>query len=345
MTKLLVYRFSAMGDVVLLLPVLKGVLDANSDVEIYLLTQPAFFPVFQDIDRLFLIEADIKGQHSGLVGLFKIYKRIINDVRPDFVFDVHGVIRTYILDFLFWISGYKVANFRKGTFRKWKIIRSKALKYLPNTIERYSDVFIDAGYQVSLPEPPIFQSDYLPEGFNRIFDKSLLIGIAPFAKHPQKIWGIAKVEDLISEINRFHNASIVLFGGGGSELDVLNQIAGKYPNCIVSANHYRLADEIRLIPKLAVMISMDSANMHLASIAGVPTISIWGATHPALGFAPYKQPVENIMQYSGDKLPCRPCSVYGNKKCIYNDGVRCMEFISVNTIIVRINQILKEKKQ
>jgi len=80
MTKLLVYRFSAMGDVILLLPVLKGVLDANTDVEIYLLTQPGFFPFFKNIDRLHLVGADLKAKFLDcfhcLIRLEKKFARI-----------------------------------------------------------------------------------------------------------------------------------------------------------------------------------------------------------------------------------------------------------------------------
>src|SRR5665648_167933 len=343
MTNLLVYRFSAMGDVILLLPVLKGVLDANDNVEIYLLTQAGFVPVFQDINRLHLIEVDLKKKHHGIAGLFHLYRKIRSEVHPDIVIDVHGVLRTYILDILFWISGFRLVLFRKGTFRKRQMIKSKVLDPLPGTIDRYSDAFIKAGYQVNLLEPPVFPKTTFPVGINSPFNQSLWIGIAPFARHKQKVWGITKVENLIAEINKLYDANIILFGGGKSELEKLNVIAQIFPNCIVSANHFNFTEEIKLIPNLAVMLSMDSANMHLASIAGVPTISIWGATHPALGFAPYKQADENIIQYNGDKLSCRPCSVFGNKPCIYTDGVRCMEYISVDIVLDRINKILSGK--
>jgi ADP-heptose:LPS heptosyltransferase len=340
MTKLLVYRFSAMGDVILLLPVLKGVLAANADIEIYLLTQPGFFPLFQDIDRLHLIEADLKNKHRSVSGLFKLYRKIKYEIQPDQIIDLHCVIRTYILDFFFWVSGDKVISFKKGTFQKSRIVKSKLLKPIPGTIDRYSDAFVTSGFPVVLSELPVFPEKDLPAQCQQIFIKPIIIGIAPFAKHQQKIWGIHKIESLIEGINRFRDVTILLFGGGKSELQSLDQLAEKFSNCIVSAHHFNLTEEIKVMSRLSVMVSMDSANMHLASMAGVPTVSIWGATHPSLGFAPYKQPVENLIQYTGDKLSCRPCSVYGNKKCIYSDGIRCMEYIPVDMVLERINQIL-----
>jgi ADP-heptose:LPS heptosyltransferase len=343
MTKILVYRFSAMGDVILLLPVIKGVLDSNRDVEIYLLTQPSLFPIFQNIDRLHLIAAELKGKHSGLNGLFKLYRKIRKKINPSVVIDVHCVLRTYLLDLFFGVCGFRLILFKKGTFRKMKLIKSKSLRPLHSTVERYSDAFMKAGFNLKLPNPPLFDEQIDEVSFSTIFKNSLLIGIAPFAKHEQKVWGVSKVEKLIGKIHEKFNAHVILFGGGKSELKILNQIEAKYPDCIVAANHFSFTDEIKLMRKLSVMVSMDSANMHLASIAGVPTVSIWGATHPALGFAPYHQAPENIIQYEGDQLSCRPCSVYGNKKCIFPDGIRCMKLISEDVVFQRINQILSEK--
>jgi len=340
MTKVLVYRFSAMGDVVLLLPVLKGVLEANRDLEIFFLTQSGFFPVFQDIDRLNLIEADLKGQHNGFLGLFKLFQKIKREINPDKVLDLHAVLRAFTLDVLFWIAGRPVIVFKKGTLRKMQIVKSKVLEELPNTIDRYVEAFQRAGFQIRLPEPPVLTKDRLNPKVSELMDKPIVIGIAPFAKHRQKIWGISKIADLISEISKSYDAKIFLFGGGKSEIGILNQLSVEYSNCIVSANHFSFMEELHIFSKLSVMVSMDSANMHLASMAGVPTISIWGATHPSLGFAPYRQPSENIIQYSGDQLSCRPCSVYGNKKCIFTDSVRCMEYIPVNLVMQRINKIL-----
>ena len=348
MIRLLVCRLSAMGDVILLLPVLKGVLDVNKNIEIYLLTRQTFFPVFQNIDRLHLISADLKARHKGIAGLFRLYKEIKVDVNPDMVIDVHQVIRTHILNLFFKASGCRIVTFDKGKKEKNKLIKTKVLNQLPTTTERYSGAFVKAGFKLRMPDLPVFPNSFPPEGIERIFrngdTQPLLIGIAPFARHAQKVWGMERIEKLTGLVARRYDATVILFGGGENEIKQLNQIADRQEHCVVSANHFNLTQEIRLLPMLKIMISMDSANMHLASMAGVPTISIWGATHPALGFAPYKQAAENMIQYDGDELPCRPCSVYGNKKCIYND-IRCMEYISVDAVMKRIDQIISELYQ
>ena len=74
------------------------------------------------------------------------------------------------------------------------------------------------------------------------------------------------------------------------------------------------------------MISMDSANGHLASNYNVPVITLWGSTHPCLGFTPFGQPKENSIVSNRDRFPFIPTSVYGNKKVKgYEDVMRTID--------------------
>ena len=86
------------------------------------------------------------------------------------------------------------------------------------------------------------------------------------------------------------------------------------------------------------MVSMDSANMHLASLYGVPVVSIWGGTHPYLGFYGWGQQMENAVQVD---LDCRPSSVFGNKPCPRN--MECMNLVSPIMVYDKIIQQLNRK--
>ncbi len=87
------------------------------------------------------------------------------------------------------------------------------------------------------------------------------------------------------------------------------------------------------------MVSMDSGNAHLAAMYGVKTITLWGATHPYAGFAPFHQPLENCLVSDRDKYPLLPTSVYGNKKIAgYEDAMRT---ISTKSIVSLIDKKLK----
>ena len=79
-------------------------------------------------------------------------------------------------------------------------------------------------------------------------------------------------------------------------------------------------------------VSMDSANMHLASLVGTRVVSIWGGTHPYAGFLGWNQKAENCIQLD---MPCRPCSVYGNKSCLRSDYA-CLNGIAPNQILEKL---------
>ena len=344
MTRILIYRFSAMGDVVMLLPVLKGLLESNEELEIHLLTQPFLFPVFRGIDRLHLVASDLKGRHKGVRGLYRLYRQLKKEINPDQVFDLHQVLRTHVLNFFFRRGGYLVHCFQKGRKEKKEAVHNKLHQQLPSTIDRYAAAFSSAGYRFIMPKPPLFPKTSKTEALALLeinpAERTVLIGIAPFAKHRQKVWGRDKIQELLALLNdRIPQSKVILFGGGKAETEVLNELADHYSNCLVAGHYLKFDDELKLLPHLDVMISMDSANMHLAAMAGVPVVSVWGATHPSLGFAPYHQSGDNLIQYNGHEIDCRPCSVFGNKKCIYGD-VRCMKYIPVNQVAERIGFLL-----
>ena len=89
---------------------------------------------------------------------------------------------------------------------------------------------------------------------------------------------------------------------------------------------FELGEEIQLISLLNLMISMDSANGHLASNYNVPVITLWGSTHPCLGFTPFGQPKEHSILSNRNRFPFIPTSVYGNKKVKgYEDVMRTID--------------------
>ena len=93
-----------------------------------------------------------------------------------------------------------------------------------------------------------------------------------------------------------------------------------------------MAGELILMSHMEVMLAMDSSNMHLASLTGTPVVSIWGATHPAAGFMGWGQNPDDCIQMD---LPCRPCSIYGKKKCMYGD-YRCLTGIDPDTVFNKV---------
>lgn len=321
MKKILVYRFSAFGDIAMLVPVIKEFLDQNPDVEILMVTRKQFVSLFSDIPRLSTKGVDLN-DYKGILGLFKLSKEILKEFKPDFIADLHSVLRTNILDFLFKIKSFQVRQLDKGRAEKKNLIDvkntdKKPLKVMP---ERYVDVFRSLGFDVKL-------SHRLPQ--NNIQKEG--IGFAPFAQHKGKMLPLEKSLELVRVLSSRNK--VYLFGGRGEEQKVLDEWQNSFDNVVCLAGKMSLQEELEAIRCLEVMISMDSANMHLASLVGTRCISVWGATHPFAGFLGYGQSLEDVVQI--EDLSCRPCSVFGNKPCFRGDWA-CLNELSIQAIIDKI---------
>jgi ADP-heptose:LPS heptosyltransferase len=325
-----------MGDVAMTVPVLYSFIEKYPDMKLSVLSQKSFGSFFNS-SKIHFIGIDLK-YYEGLKGLYELFK-VLKKEKFDLVIDLHDVLRSNILRFFFrYIGRTKVFVVDKGRKNKKLLTRkkNKIFRPLKTTLERYADVFRAAGFNVHPSEyifdPGIEISDkvaaILPHENNPIY-----IGVAPFAAHQGKIYPLEKMAEVLDYLS-IKGFYLFLFGGGASEKLQLQEWESKFPHCVSVAGKFTLKEELQLIGKLDLMLSMDSANMHLASLAGTTVISVWGATHPYAGFTGWRQSPENIVQI--DK-PCRPCSVYGNKKCYRNDSpYACMREISPSMIIEKI---------
>jgi ADP-heptose:LPS heptosyltransferase len=335
MRTILAIRFSAMGDVAMTIPVMKLVLDANPDIQIVFVTNKNWGALCANIPRLIFFPADLKGVHKGFKGLFRLFRSIRQAYHIDAVADLHQVLRSQIVRTFFQLSGKRVAVIDKGRAEKKALARreNKILQPLTSTIERYAAVFRELGLAVDISAtPPVFARQPLPAGFP--FDKgpNKWIGLAPFATYREKTYPLDKIEQVLAVLVQQPATKVLLMGGGASEVDQLTALAVKYPTAVVMAGRYILSEELAVISQLDVMISMDSANMHLASLFGVPVVSVWGATHPFAGFMGYGQSLSNAVQV--EDLSCRPCSIFGNKPCFRGDHA-CMEWLPPEAVVAK----------
>lgn len=342
MKRLLVFRFSAMGDVAMTVPVLYSLLKQYPDLKITVVSRGAFQPFFEGLSpNLSFYAADLKGKHKGLKGLFRLFKEL-RQMKFDAVADLHNVLRTKILCTFFRLSGVPVKQLHKGRKAKKALTRSKnkVRKNLPTSFERYTTVLNRLGFQFPYTFSSIFThpSPLLKEIFTLTGDKGeqRWIGIAPFAKHAGKLYPLHLMEQVIEQLTQHSDYRIFLFGGGKSEMEILTEWEKKFPNTRTLSNQLKLRGELALISQLDVMISMDSSNMHMASLTNTPVVSIWGATHPCCGFMGWNQSIENAIQ---EELPCRPCSIFGNKPCLRNDYA-CLTQIAPERIIKQVNKLL-----
>jgi len=339
-----VIRLSAMGDVAMTVPVIRAFMQQNPCIKITVVSRPFFKPFFDGIHNVDFFSVDVKGRHKGFFGLLKLYSDL-KKRNIDAIADLHNVLRSQIIRNLFAFSGKKVAHTDKGRAEKKALTRAvnKIFQPVKSMVDRHVDTFNQLGFKVDISNPIFPQKAILSNEIVKILGEkgnNKWIGIAPFAQYESKVYPLDLMQKVIDDLASNTTHKIFLFGGGNKEIEILNSLANKKANVITIAGKLHLYQELQLISNLNVMLSMDSGNSHIAAMLGVKVITLWGATHPFAGFAPFNQPLENCLTADREKYPLLPTSVYGNKKVAGYEEV--MRSISVEKVVFSIQSQLAE---
>ena len=342
--RLLVIRFSAFGDVAMTVPVIDALARQYPDVEITVLTQSFVAPLFAQLPANVTFRPVKLADYKGLGGLYRLYRELKAE-EYDAIADLHNVLRTQVIRTLFRLSGTAIAAIDKGRAEKKALTRwnNKEFRPLKSSFERYADVFRKLGVELTLSFTSIYEGKETPatQEIEQLLaipskgENSRWIGIAPFAAHAGKLLPTSTTLKLIEQLSMEPNISIFLFGGKG-EQEELESWAARYDHTYSVAGRLGLEKELVLLAHLDVLVAMDSANMHLASLVATPVVSIWGATHPYAGFMGWNQTLESAVQLD---LVCRPCSVFGNKPCKRGDYA-CLQGITAEMIVEKVKRYL-----
>ena len=328
-----------MGDVAMSVPVLRAFTQQNPTIKITVVSRSFLAPLFKDINNVTFYAVDVTKSHKGFFGLFRLYKEL-KKLKIDAIADIHNVLRSKILRFFFSLSPIKIVTINKGRAEKKALTSTtnKVFKQLKTSHERYADVFRELGFTLDLSVPVFPLKPVISSTIQSIIPQNQLkwIGIAPFAQYTSKMYPLDLMEEVISKLSDIYQ--VLLFGGGDKEITQLNNIEKKYPNTISIAGKLPLQDELDLIANLDCMVSMDSANSHLAAMQQVKVITLWGITHPYAGFVPFNQPKEYQLLPDLKKYPNIPCSIYGNKICDGYEDV--MRSIAPERVIEKIKETI-----
>lgn len=322
----LAVRFSALGDVAMTVPVLYSVCACYPDVRFTFVTRSAMASIFINPPENLTVTGVNLDDYKGIRGLHRLFGELRRQYRFDALVDLHDVLRTRVLRLFSRLHGITTGVINKGRKGKRALTRphNKVLLPLISSRARYRQAF----HSIGLPVESSFEGFYSGEGekapasaFAGITPDKLpgekWIGIAPFAQHKGKIYPPELMEEVVKDLVADPTHRIFLFGGGPEEKEILAGWARKYPRVVSLADkRHGFAVELPLMSRLDVMISMDSANMHLASLVATPVVSVWGATHPYCGFKGWRQSEADIIQLP---MTCRPCSVFGNRPCFRGD--------------------------
>lgn len=305
-----------MGDVAMTVPVLSALLRQNPGTKITILTRAFFKPMFAQLQNVQVYEADVKGRHKGVLGLRKLYKEL-KELGVTEVADLHNVLRSNILKTYFSFSSIPFVQIDKGRKEKKNLTKlsPKNIQPLKTTHERYAEVFRKLGFTINLSKEFVVPKENLKDSILELVgnEPKKWIGIAPFAAFAGKMYPLELMEKVIAELNATSKYYIFLFGGGEAEKKQLERFTITYVNCKNMAGVLSFKEELMLISNLDVMLAMDSGNAHLAAMYGIPTITLWGVTHPYAGFTPYGQEISNCLVSDKEQYPFIPTSVYGNK--------------------------------
>lgn len=327
--KILIIRFSSIGDIVLTTPVIRCLRKAYPDAQIHYLTKSPFKNILSKnpyLNKIHLYKGDLKS--------------IIQELRKekfDYVIDLHHNLRTWIVKKGL---GVKSFSFLKLNYEKWLMVRFKINK-LPSThiVDRYMetlaplnvkndmqglDFFLSAVDEVDITKlPPLFANGYVAFVLSGTFNTKRL---------PND-----KVISLCEKINK-----PVILLGGNSEIENAHKILKKTGMTKVfnAVNKYGVSQTASLIKQADLVITNDTGMMHIAAAFRKRIISVWGNTIPEFGMTPYfgdqSTAEKNSVIIQVDGLSCRPCSKLGFNRCP-KKHFKCMNDIDEDAIIKAID--------
>lgn len=317
-----ILRFSALGDVAMTIPPVYAVARANPACRFVYFTKAGFSGLFVDAP----VNLTVIGLNDTRpLNVYRTLRKEIRLSKPALIADLHNVSRTWLTDLYAMAHGIKVVCVNKRRLSRHSAFKRKSNQR--NFIDRYLDVFTKSGLETSgaiMATLPAVATPPVPI-------RQPAVGIAPFARFHTKTYPLEKMEEVIASLTKT-NVNVYLFGAGGKEQNQLDEWSNKYPCCHSMAGRYSLQEEMSVIQSLPLMLSMDSANQHIASLVGTKVITIWGATTPLCGFAPFRQSSDNSIVAG---IPCQPCSIAGSRLCP-EGHFNCMHSIEPNQIVDKI---------
>ena len=310
--KILVVRFSSIGDIVLTTPVVR-MLKTQLNTEVHFLTKAPYVSLFKNnpyVDSVFQIDKSIN--------------EVISDLKKenyDNVIDLHSNLRTQILKLKLGVSA---KSFNKLNWEKFLLTNFKT-NILPDVhiVDRYLDTvkflgitndnkgldfFLSDADKVDLAEYP---KDYI----------AFVIG----GQHATKILPTAKIISICKKLNK----AVLLIGGPDDKArgDEISKESGAINAC----GDYSLLQSAFLIKNSAYVISHDTGMMHIAAAFKKKIYSVWGNTIPEFGMYPYLSD-KNSKMIEVQDLSCRPCSKIGYDKCP-KGHFKCMQEIDENQFL------------
>ncbi|WP_435578820.1 glycosyltransferase family 9 protein [Gilvibacter sp.] len=308
-----ILRLSAMGDVAMLVPAVQVLRASYPELKITVVSKPFHKPIFAAIPDVSFLAAEVKGKHKGILGMRTLAKEL-KAQGVTHLADCHNVLRSKMVRSFLNFSGIKRASMDKDRAAKKALCRpdNKTWKPLKSSHQRYAEVLGELGFPVDLNRFIPLNRGILPQAALELLQgwTGKILGIAPYAAFGSKTYADAQMREVLQQINDANKLKVLLFGGP-AERESLLKLASDLEHVQVVAGLLKFPQELDLISNLDGMLAMDSGNGHLVANFGLPVYTIWGVTHPYLGFAPFGQNEGNWLLPDLEKYPAIPTSAYG----------------------------------
>lgn len=315
--KILIIRFSSIGDIVLTTPIIRCVKKQFPDAEVHYVTKEVFKSILIHnpyIDKVHTFKEDISELYEPLKA-----------ENFDVVIDLHKNLRSLRLKQKLKAKNYA---FDKLNLQKFLAVNFKQINKLPNKhiVDRYFDAVAPLGiksdgkgldhfiHQNDRVDVSSLLTDHLQKTF-----VALVVGGSYFTK---------KIPlNKLSEICKNSKLSIIVLGGK-EDKPVGDELKKQFPQLINTCGQYTINQSASIIEQAEWVVSSDTGLMHIAAAYNKKIISMWGNTIPEFGMSPYLPNLENkILEVKN--LSCRPCSKLGYKKCP-KGHFKCMNDLDVS---------------
>lgn len=329
--KILIIRFSSIGDIVLTTPVVRC-LKQQLGAEIHFLTKKSFRSIIDAnpyVDRVYAIQSKPK----------EVLAELVNE-RYHFVVDLHHNLRSLRVKLAL---GVYSKSFHKLNFKKWLLVRLK-INRLPDVhiVDRYLDTvaklgitndgqgldyFIPPEQEVNLADVCSWQGERAD--WRRAVTTGAYTAVIIGAAHATKRMPPTKLLELCQAIP----GAILLLGGPDDQATGESIAAAIGARIINTCGRFSLHQSASLVRQAQKVVTHDTGLMHIAAALRKPIVSIWGNTVPAFGMYPYLPagaPPAAIVEVND--LPCRPCSKIGFNQCPQGH-FRCMQQIDPTAVI------------
>ncbi len=328
--KILIIRFSSLGDIVLTTPVIKAAKLKFPQAEVFFLTKSKFVALLENNPYLSGI---IELEDGSLAGFLSTLRQIRKS-NFDVVIDLHSNLRSICLRNL--SGSRRWIRYNKRWWARFLLVYFKKVEVSPlHTVESYLNCLKKLGIPTAEKMPQLYLDvegrEFSDHFLKEVLPEEILVGVVPGARWESKRWGEENFAGTIRIINGRIKVRFLLIGGKEDEelIGRLKCLIGHVS--IVEAVGLSLPEISALISKCRIVLTNDSGPMHMAAALGVPVVAIFGPTHPKLGFSPLGE--KNVILCAD--VECSPCSLHGKRKC-FQKSKYCMERILPEMVADRV---------